>query len=113
MLLRPLPYGDSGRLAVLWKNVPAKHIEWDWASARYRGSCRVGSDPGKRSAPHCGGRAAFPLAGSAIGLAGSIAAGHALSAWLFGINAADPPTLLVVIAVLGTVTLGVSCLAAL
>jgi putative ABC transport system permease protein len=53
------------------------------------------------------------LAGSAIGLAGAVAAGRALSVWLFGITAADPPTLLLVIAVLGVVTLGVSYFAAL
>jgi ABC-type antimicrobial peptide transport system permease subunit len=33
--------------------------------------------------------------------------------WLFGITAADSPTLLLVIVVLGAVTLGVSCFAAL
>lgn len=32
VLLRPLPYRDSQRLAVLWKTVPSKHIEWDWTS---------------------------------------------------------------------------------
>jgi predicted permease len=53
------------------------------------------------------------LAGSTIGLAGAVAAGRALSAWLFGITAADPRTLLLVTAVLGVVTLGVSCFAAL
>ena len=53
------------------------------------------------------------LLGSAIGLAGAVAAGRALSVWLFGITAADPPTLLLVIAVLGAVTLGVSCFTAL
>jgi putative ABC transport system permease protein len=53
------------------------------------------------------------LAGSAIGLAGAVAAGRVLSVWLFGITAADSPTLLLVIVVLGAVTLGVSCFAAL
>jgi hypothetical protein len=53
------------------------------------------------------------LAGSAIGLAGAVAACRALSVWLFGITAADPPTLLLVIALLGVVTLGVSCFAVL
>ena len=52
------------------------------------------------------------LAGAAIGLAGAVAAGQDLSVWLFGITAADPLTLLVVIVVLGTVTFGVSCVAA-
>ncbi len=52
------------------------------------------------------------LAGSAIGLVGAMAAGRALSAWLFGITTADPLTLLLVIAVLGVVTLGVSSVAA-
>jgi predicted permease len=32
VLLRPLPYRNSGRLCVLWKSVPARNIEWDWAS---------------------------------------------------------------------------------
>lgn len=32
LLVRPLPYRDYQRLAVLWKTVPSKHIEWDWAS---------------------------------------------------------------------------------
>ena len=53
------------------------------------------------------------LAGSAIGLAGSVVAGHALSAWLFRITPEDPPTLLLVIALLGVVTLGVGFAAAL
>jgi putative ABC transport system permease protein len=53
------------------------------------------------------------VVGSAIGMAGAVAAGRALSVWLFGITAADPPTLLLVIGVLGAVTLGVSGFAAL
>jgi predicted permease len=53
------------------------------------------------------------LAGSAVGLAGAVAAGHALSAWLFGVNTLDLPALLLVVFVLSTVTLGVGCLAAL
>jgi putative ABC transport system permease protein len=32
LLLRPLPYADAARLCVLWKSVPARHIEWDWTS---------------------------------------------------------------------------------
>ncbi len=32
VLLRPLPYRDYRRLALVWKTVPSKHIEWDWAS---------------------------------------------------------------------------------
>jgi putative ABC transport system permease protein len=32
VLLRPLPYRNSDRLCVLWKSVPARNIEWDWAS---------------------------------------------------------------------------------
>ncbi|MEO8658128.1 MAG: ABC transporter permease [Bryobacteraceae bacterium] len=53
------------------------------------------------------------LAGSVVGLAGSVAAGRALSAWLFGVNTADLPALLLVVFVLSTVTLCVGCLAAL
>lgn len=52
------------------------------------------------------------LAGSAIGVAGAVAAGRALSVCLFRITPADLPTLLLVIAVLGVVSLRVSCLAA-
>src|ERR1700685_3958674 len=33
ILLRPLPYGNSERLCVLWKSIPQKNIEWDWTSA--------------------------------------------------------------------------------
>src|SRR5688500_17723144 len=33
VLLRPLPYKDSQHLAVLWKSVPERNIEWDWTSA--------------------------------------------------------------------------------
>src|SRR5262245_12424551 len=32
ILLRPLPYKDSDRLAVLWKSVPKKDIQTDWTS---------------------------------------------------------------------------------
>ena len=32
VLLRPFPYRDPQRLAVLWKAVPSKQIEWDWSS---------------------------------------------------------------------------------
>jgi predicted permease len=32
VLLRPLPYRDSARLAMLWKTVPARGIDWDWTS---------------------------------------------------------------------------------
>src|SRR5512140_2166794 len=32
VILRPLPYRDSQRLAALWKTVPSKHIQWDWTS---------------------------------------------------------------------------------
>ncbi|HWB82959.1 MAG TPA: ABC transporter permease [Bryobacteraceae bacterium] len=53
------------------------------------------------------------LAGTAVGMAGEIVAGHALSAWLFRITPTDTPTLLVVIALLGFVTLGVSSATAL
>lgn len=53
------------------------------------------------------------LVGSALGLAGAVVAGHALSAWLFRITPADTPTLLLVVALLGAFTLGVSCAAAL
>jgi hypothetical protein len=53
------------------------------------------------------------LAGSAIGFAGAVVAGHALSAWLFRITPTDSPTLLLVAALLGAFTLGVSGAAAL
>jgi predicted permease len=52
------------------------------------------------------------LAGSALGLAGAMMAGRALSAWLFRVTAADPATLLLVITILAVVTLGVSVSAA-
>jgi putative ABC transport system permease protein len=32
VMLRPLPYKDVDRLAVLWKTAPAKSIAWDWTS---------------------------------------------------------------------------------
>jgi len=32
VLLRPLPYKDSDRLAILWKSVPKKDIQTDWTS---------------------------------------------------------------------------------
>ncbi len=32
VVLRSLPYRDSGRICVLWKSVPAKNIAWDWSS---------------------------------------------------------------------------------
>ena len=32
VLLRPLPYRAPDRLCVLFKSVPAKHLEWDWTS---------------------------------------------------------------------------------
>src|SRR5450755_355505 len=31
-MLRPLPYRDPGRLVMLFKTVPTKHLEWDWTS---------------------------------------------------------------------------------
>lgn len=33
VILRPLPYKDPERLAVLWKSIPQRNIEWDWTSA--------------------------------------------------------------------------------
>ena len=32
VVLRSLPYRDSGRICVLWKSVPAKNIARDWSS---------------------------------------------------------------------------------
>lgn len=32
VVLRPLPYRSAGRLAVLWKIIPAKNHEWDFTS---------------------------------------------------------------------------------
>ena len=33
VLFRPLPYKEPDRLAVLWKSIPQRNIEWDWTSA--------------------------------------------------------------------------------
>src|SRR5262245_19117514 len=32
LLLRPLPYRDSGRLAIIWSHSPGANVEQDWPS---------------------------------------------------------------------------------
>ena len=32
VLLKPSPYGDPGRLCLLWKSVPKKNLDRDWTS---------------------------------------------------------------------------------
>ena len=44
VLLRALPYQEPDRLAVLWKAVPQRNIEWDWTSAPTINDWREQSD---------------------------------------------------------------------